>query len=300
MRRPFVVAIAIVLGSGLVRAGPLHDAAGAGNVEEVRRLIVEGADVNAPDPAVGMPLHAAASKRQLEVTELLISEGATIDAPAGILRGTPLHTAALVGGLDVATLLLANGADVNAEDAYRNTPLHVAAERGHNAIVELLIRSGADLNARNHRNDTAIRLAGKADHFDTVDVLIAHGVTAPPVEAVTDLLRDADPRNGQRQFVRCEGCHIIAKGRPDTYGPNLWGALEWGKAGSPTFDEYSGAFARLEGSWSYEDMNAFLANPEDVVPGTKMNFPGLKKPQERADMIVYLRENGETPPPLPE
>ena len=56
----------------------------------------------------------------------------------------------------------------------------------------------------------------------------------------------------------------------------------------------------MNGAWSYEELNAFLASPADYAPGTTMGHLGLKDPAERAAVIVYLRENGDEPPPLPE
>ena len=81
-------------------------------------------------------------------------------------------------------------------------------------------------------------------------------------------------------------------------GPNLWGVLEREKASSEGFD-YSRAFTRLEGRWSYEELNAFLANPKGFAPGTRCGVQGVKDAADRASLIVYLRENGDDPPPLP-
>ena len=300
MARSSLVAIAFTLAAGWVQAGPIHDAAGAGDVAELRRLISEGADVNEIDRVGGMPLHAAALKGQLEAAAVLIAEGASIDEPSGILRATPLHMAAIGGNRDMAALLLAEGADIDARDATLDTPLHHAAESGNMAVAELLIASGADLNARNQNNTTAIDKAGWEGHFDIVDLLVASGFTGRPVEPITALLRDADPETGRKLFIQCRQCHTIAKAGADERGPNLWGVLERDKAGSPTFDGYSGAFARLKGAWSYEELNAFLASPIDYAPGTTMSRLGLKDPAERAAVIVYLRENGDNPPPMPE
>ena len=52
--------------------------------------------------------------------------------------------------------------------------------------------------------------------------------------------------------------------------------------------------------WSYEDLNAFLAGPAQYARGTKMNFAGLRKATDRADMIVYMRSLADSPFPLPE
>jgi len=239
-------------------------------------------------PARGGPERAARGRRDPD------RRGSQRRRAGGYSRG---HRSA--HGRDRA-LLLAQGADVDARDDTLKTPLHFAAEYGSIAVAELLVASGADLNARDQNDGTAIDRAGLEDHFDIVDLLVASGFTAPPVEPITGLLRDADPEIGRKVFIQCRQCHTIDKGGADETGPNLWGVMEREKAGSSTFDGYSGAFARLKGAWSYEDLNAFLASPIDYAPGTSMTRLGLKDPAERAAVIVYLRENGDDPPPLPE
>jgi cytochrome c len=62
---------------------------------------------------------------------------------------------------------------------------------------------------------------------------------------------------------------------------------------------YSKAFQGLSGEWSYEELNKFLVKPAKYAPGTKMSFAGIKSAQERADLILYLRTLGDSPPPLP-
>ena len=57
--------------------------------------------------------------------------------------------------------------------------------------------------------------------------------------------------------------------------------------------------AREDKPWTYEALDSFLTSPRTVVPGTKMTFPGLPKPQDRADLIAWLRTQADTPVPLP-
>ena len=81
----------------------------------------------------------------------------------------------------------------------------------------------------------------------------------------------------------------------------MWGVFERDKGSAEGFERYTKAIGRLEGRWSVEEMNAFLADPMGFVPGTLMyQFQGIADPSERADVIVYLRANGDAPPPLPE
>jgi cytochrome c len=52
--------------------------------------------------------------------------------------------------------------------------------------------------------------------------------------------------------------------------------------------------------WSYEDLNAFLADPKGFLKGTKMNFSGISDVEDRAAVIAYLRQQADNPQPLPE
>ena len=62
---------------------------------------------------------------------------------------------------------------------------------------------------------------------------------------------------------------------------------------------YSEALASKGGQWTYDDLDQFLKSPRDYAPGTKMTFAGLKKASDRAEVILYLRDHTDNPPPLP-
>jgi len=124
----------------------LHDAAEAGDITQVKRLISKGADVNAKSNGLLItPMHVAADKGHKEICELLIAEGAEVNAKTGALLDdeglTPLHVACAEGRQGVVKLLLAHGAAVNAKTKHSKTPLDVA--KGHRQIVELLEKYGA-------------------------------------------------------------------------------------------------------------------------------------------------------------
>src|SRR3984957_1087243 len=109
------------------------------------------------------------------------------------------------------------------------------------------------------------------------------------IEPVSPLLAKADPDHGATIARQCMACHNFAKGGPNMVGPNLWGVLG-GPHDHKADYSYSDAMEKQKGStWDYEAVNQFIAHPGVDIPGTKMGFAGLKKAQDRADVIAWLR-----------
>jgi cytochrome c len=287
-------------------AGPLSDAVKAGDIDQVKLLIAHGEDVNQAEYPGGTPLHQAAFWGTAEMAELLIAEGAEVNTVSSVL-GTPLKTAASKGNEAVAAVLIAHGADLEATGADATTPLHAAAEGGYASIVELLVENGADVNSRS--TDTSLSFehtptysAGRNGHFDIVDLLRAYGATGPTIEPVAELLASASSSEGKELFKHaCSRCHSVEQGGSSSQGPNLWGVLGRKKASVEGFP-YSLAFGRLVGTWTLPEFNAFIASPTDYIPGTNMyvGIARIRDPAQRADLIAYLREASDDPPPLPQ
>ena len=121
---------------------------------------------------------------------------------------------------------------------------------------------------------------------------------AAPVDPVSGLLASADAAKGQETAKACLACHTFGKGEAHKVGPNLWGVVGGPTAHEPDFN-YSDAIKKLATTWTYENLNHFLASPKNFAPGTKMTFPGLPKVQDRANVIAFLRNQSDNPPPLP-
>jgi cytochrome c len=109
---------------------------------------------------------------------------------------------------------------------------------------------------------------------------------------INEFLKTADATKGAKIFAKCAACHDITKGGPNKVGPNLYAVVGAKHAHMPTYS-YSAAMMASSGSWNPEELSQFLHNPKKHLPGTKMSFVGLAKPQDIADVIKYLEANAQ-------
>jgi cytochrome c len=98
-----------------------------------------------------------------------------------------------------------------------------------------------------------------------------------------------EPDKGERVFKKCQACHTLAAGEHTDKGPSLHGIFGR-KAGTAEGYAYSEAMKAASVVWSEETLDAFLADAQGVVPGNTMNFSALRKPEDRAAVIAYLRQ----------
>ena len=118
-----------------------------------------------------------------------------------------------------------------------------------------------------------------------------------PQVPIEQLLAKADVGRGESFANKCAACHTFDKGGRPLVGPNLWGVVGRPKASEPGFN-YSAALKAKGGSWTMDDLNQFIANPEGFVPGTNMTFAGIPRGGERAAIIAYLNSLSDNPAPL--
>lgn len=170
--------------AGAAKKGPaptmnLHDAAIAGNAEQVRRHIAHTSDLNARAEDGKTALAYAADQGHMPVVKLLVEAGADVMArntgPAG--GSTPLHYAS--GHRDRETMikyLIAHGADAGAKGMRSATPLHIAAASGYPTNIDLLIAHGAKVDATDDDQATPLHLAARAgsDNATAAAALLTH------------------------------------------------------------------------------------------------------------------------------
>jgi cytochrome c len=130
-----------------------------------------------------------------------------------------------------------------------------------------------------------------------------HGAPADaaPEEPLGVLLAAADPAKGAAAVKKCAGCHNFGEGEGNKQGPALYDVVGRPEGGHPGFAYSEGMMAHNAAgdTWTYENLNAFLTKPSDYVPGTKMNFAGVRTAEERADILAYLQTLSATPVPFP-
>lgn len=110
-----------------------------------------------------------------------------------------------------------------------------------------------------------------------------NGTGKEALDAITDpVLR------GEILFRGCIACHSVLRHEPRATGPSLWRVFNRRKAALPTFS-YSAALRGLGGKWTTAALDAFIADPAGVAPGTAMGIAGISDPADRAAIIAYLR-----------
>ena len=121
---------------------------------------------------------------------------------------------------------------------------------------------------------------------------------APAAAPIETLLASASVQQGQSDAKVCLTCHNLGKGQGNKIGPDLYGVVGRAVASEAGFN-YSAALKAKGGTWTFDALNPWLANPRGDVPGTAMTFAGVPSEKQRANIIAYLNSNSDKPLPLP-
>ncbi len=132
-----------------------------------------------------------------------------------------------------------------------------------------------------------------------IEATVEGGEAAAVVDVIPDfgtVIPVADLKAGEAVFAKCQSCHNVANGGANGTGPNLWGVIGK-KPGAHAGFAYSAAmtdFGTKQAVWNDTQIYEFLKAPQKYISGTKMSFVGLKKSEDRVNVIAYLRAQGAT------
>jgi len=118
-------------------------------------------------------------------------------------------------------------------------------------------------------------------------LLLAIALTGPAADASAGPA--GDPTRGEQIYGRCFACHAIDRDRTGPRHAGLFGRRAGSIAGFP----YSQAMRKAGANglvWNEDTLDAFLKNPVKLVPGTRMTYAGIADPQDRRDLIAYLKQ----------
>ncbi len=197
--------------------------------------------------------------------------------------------------------------DHRAQELVALTDRLTQLEKRNSSLQEQASRS-ADLHARLSELETALaaalRDAESARQAALVETPAAEMARPAPEPVVADAaaLDFGDPEKGREVFAQCTSCHQIGQGAEDRIGPHLNGIFGR-RAGAHEGFRYSDDMKMMGAdglTWELANLDAYLENPKALVSRTRMNFAGLKDPQDRSDILAYLRQFSASPQNIPE
>ena len=118
----------------------------------------------------------------------------------------------------------------------------------------------------------------------------AAAVSAAAASDAAAVAAAGDPARGKTLFLQCRACHsLAAESEPGKIGPTLYGVIGRVAGSVPGF-AYSDAVAKSGITWTPEQLDRWLTRPSDFLPDNRMVFVGIQNPQDRADIIAFIRQ----------
>lgn len=132
-------------------------------------------------------------------------------------------------------------------------------------------------HGEDHHQAYSIPVEGGDDHG---------GESDEPAVPFAEVYAAADAAAGEKLFRACKSCHSVEDGKNGA-GPHLYGVV--GRAAESVGGfSYSGSLVAVADAWTPENLSGFLENPKSYAPGTKMNYKGMSKVEDRANLIAWL------------
>lgn len=135
------------------------------------------------------------------------------------------------------------------------------------------------------------------DVKDDKNTIQVAALVQAPID-IPALMAKANADLGKDVIKKCIACHNVGENEPNKIGPHLWDVVGRDKASISDYS-YSKPMQNKGGKWDYESLFSFLQAPSSYIPGTKMSFAGLSKPEDIANVIAFLRNQSHNPAPLP-
>ena len=148
----------------------IFQAVKVGNLEEVKKLLAQGTEINIRNSKGSSLLHVAVMFNHIKLVQFLIEQGIDIELVSDTQK-TPLHHAAWKGRTEIAKFLIQAGANKVSCDTFKNTPLHLAALHGKIGVAKVLINAGVDRTLKNHKKRTALKIAQTKGNSKIVSLL---------------------------------------------------------------------------------------------------------------------------------
>ena len=113
-------------------------------------------------------------------------------------------------------------------------------------------------------------------------IVLGFGLSATPA------LASGDVAAGEKVFKKCKACHVVDAEKHKT-GPHLVNIMGRAAGSADGYKKYSGAMKSSGIVWNEETLDGYLEKPKAYVKGTRMAFAGLRKAEDRANVIAYLK-----------
>ena len=122
----------------------------------------------------------------------------------------------------------------------------------------------------------------KSADNDQQDIALANTVDTREL-----IIIDGDLERGRKLYLQCRACHSLKENEPHKIGPNLFKIIG-STAGTMKGYNYSDALSKSEIVWTKENLDLWLEKPYEIIPGNKMVFSGMRKQEDRNDLIAYV------------
>jgi ankyrin repeat protein len=274
-----LVALFLTSTLGAQATAPVADAARRGDLEAVKALLKDGADVNAPLGDGMTALHWAAERGNAELASVLLYAGANPAVVTRVGQYTPLHIAARAGNAAVVKALVAAGADVSVKTSPSGVvALHLAAASGNPEVITALLDKGSDPNAKEPEwGQTPLIFAAAANRVEAIKVLLARGADPKITSKALDLGKESQLDRAARQLQQKILDTIVPKGQKAT-ASQVQAAVQAARELL-----LSGKVPPPDGNNQQQERNF---NPEEINPA--QNWKGGMSPLHHAARQGYV------------